>query len=59
MLTVKYVCNEHKRYDPARDGQGGIRGGCTRCKELFELYITMINVTKEQIKRRSEIKNEN
>jgi hypothetical protein len=52
MLTVKYVCDDHKRYDPSRDGQGGIKGGCARCKEIYELYVALYNLTREQIKRR-------
>ena len=52
MLTVKYVCDKHPRYDPGRDGQAGIKGGCYRCVELFELYTALIALTREQIKRR-------
>jgi hypothetical protein len=31
-------CSKHKRYNPAVDGLGGIRGGCTRCGLLFEIW---------------------
>jgi hypothetical protein len=31
-------CAKHKRYNPAVDGAGGIRGGCTRCMLLYEIW---------------------
>jgi hypothetical protein len=31
-------CSRHKRYNPAVDGQGGIRGGCARCNLLFDIW---------------------
>ena len=27
-------CGKHPTYNPAEDGEGGIRGGCTRCYAL-------------------------
>ncbi len=31
-------CSRHKRYNPAVDGRGGIRGGCPRCNLLADIY---------------------
>jgi hypothetical protein len=31
-------CARHKRYNPAVDGLGGIRGACSRCTLLFEIW---------------------
>ena len=31
-------CAKHKRYNPAVDGPGAIRGGCARCMLLFEIW---------------------
>jgi len=31
-------CARHKRYNPAVDGQGGIKAGCLRCNLLFEIW---------------------
>ena len=31
-------CAKHKAYNPAVDGQDGIRGGCPRCRLLFEIW---------------------
>jgi hypothetical protein len=35
-------CSKHKRYNPAVDGVGGIRGGCPRCGLLFEIWETSL-----------------
>jgi hypothetical protein len=31
---VKVKCERHPRYDPERDGRGGIKGGCSTCFSL-------------------------
>jgi len=31
-------CAKHKTYSPAVDGPGGIRGACTRCALLCEIW---------------------
>ena len=31
-------CARHKRYNPAVDGLGAIRGACARCTLLFEIW---------------------
>jgi hypothetical protein len=31
-------CARHKRYNPAVDGAGGIKGGCPRCGLLLEIW---------------------
>jgi hypothetical protein len=35
---VKAKCERHPRYNPERDGRGGIRGGCSTCFSLFDLH---------------------
>jgi hypothetical protein len=35
---VKAKCERHPRYNPERDGRGGIKGGCSTCF----LYTTCI-----------------
>ena len=37
-LRWKGRCSRHPRYDPAEDGEGGIRGGCPRCLRLLEIH---------------------
>jgi hypothetical protein len=35
---VKAKCERHPRYNPERNGRGGIRGGCSTCFSLFDLH---------------------
>ena len=37
-------CGRHKRYNPAIDGLGGIRGGCPRCQLLFEIWQASLHL---------------
>jgi hypothetical protein len=37
-LRWKGRCKRHPRYDPA-DGEGAIKGGCERCRQLLEIYV--------------------
>jgi hypothetical protein len=37
-------CARHKRYNPATDGRGGIRGGCARCGLLADIYETALRL---------------
>ena len=39
-------CAKHKRYNPATDGVGGIRGGCPRCGLLFEIWESSLNLNR-------------
>jgi len=31
-------CAKHKRYNPAVDGRGGVRGACGRCTLLCDIW---------------------
>jgi hypothetical protein len=35
---VKGKCSRHPRYNPDKDGRAGIRGGCSFCFSLYDLY---------------------
>jgi hypothetical protein len=39
-------CAKHKRYNPATDGVGGIRGGCPRCGLLFEIWESSLKLNR-------------
>jgi hypothetical protein len=39
-------CSRHKRYNPAIDGQGGIRGGCPRCSLLFDIWQASLKLNQ-------------
>ena len=41
---VKAKCNRHPRYNPERDGRGGIKGGCSTCFALFDLYQARLSL---------------
>lgn len=37
---VEVKCDKHPRYNPEKEGRGGIRGACTRCEHLFQIFNT-------------------
>jgi hypothetical protein len=39
-------CPRHKRYNPAVDGQGGIKGGCPRCGLLFDIWQASLKLNQ-------------
>ena len=39
-------CAKHKSFNPAVDGLGGIRGGCSRCNLLFEIWETSLKLNQ-------------
>jgi hypothetical protein len=39
-------CAKHKRYNPAVDGPGAIRGACPRCVLLFEIWEASLTLNK-------------
>jgi hypothetical protein len=39
---VKGKCNRHPRYNPEKDGRAGIRGACSCCYSLYDLYQARI-----------------
>ena len=39
-------CARHKRYNPAVDGQGGIKAGCVRCNLIFEIWETSLKLNQ-------------
>ena len=46
--TVKWKgrCSKHQAYDPEQDGEGGIRGGCGRCRLLLDIYLHHTRLTR-------------
>jgi hypothetical protein len=39
-------CAKHKRYNPAIDGQGAIKGGCNRCDLLFRIWEASLQLNQ-------------
>lgn len=55
-LKIAVTCPSHRGYDPAKQGEAGIRGGCIPCTKLLELWNRvqelkqLIDVRKESSK---------
>lgn len=47
-LILKLKCPDHPRYDPITGGQGAIRGACSRCAGLFELWMAYLTITRSR-----------
>jgi hypothetical protein len=45
---VKGKCSRHPRYNPEKDGRAGIRGACSCCFSLFDLYRSRIALDAAQ-----------
>lgn len=45
-IRAKAACARHPRYNPARDGEAGIKGGCVHCKELFDLHTDALRLER-------------
>jgi hypothetical protein len=41
---VKAKCERHPRYNPERDGRGGIKDGCSTCFSLFDLHLARLSL---------------
>ncbi|MBZ5575315.1 MAG: hypothetical protein LAP40_01995 [Acidobacteriia bacterium] len=39
-------CGKHKRYNPAIDGRGAIRGACPRCQLLFDIWEASLRLNQ-------------
>jgi hypothetical protein len=39
-------CAKHKRFNPAIDGRGAIRGACPRCHLLFDIWETSLKLNQ-------------
>ena len=34
-------CETHPRFNPARDGLGGIKGGCHTCHQMWRIWVAI------------------
>lgn len=39
-------CAKHKRFNPAVDGRGAIRGGCLRCTLLVDIWEASLKLNQ-------------
>jgi len=42
-LKVSVRCKKHPKYNPVKQGQGGIKGGCIGCNEVYEVFKCVVN----------------
>ena len=47
-LILKLKCHLHPRYDPTTQGEAAIRGACSRCMGLLELYRAYLNIRQSR-----------
>ena len=52
---VKGKCSCHPRYNPEKDGRAGIRGACSSCFSLYDLYQarTALDAAQREFLRRA------
>lgn len=46
-IRARLTCPAHTRYDPAKQREGGIVGGCLRCHELYSLQLRVEDLATE------------
>ena len=39
-------CAKHKRFNPATDGRGAIRGACPRCHLLYDIWEASLKLNQ-------------
>ena len=47
-FSFRGVCPRHKRYDPIKQGQGGIKGGCPKCAALYSAWSGWIEFMRKR-----------
>lgn len=45
---VKGKCSRHPRYNPEKDGRAGIKGACSCCFSLYDLYQARVALDAAQ-----------
>jgi hypothetical protein len=54
-IRIRANCPRHRGYNPQRDGEDGIRGGCTTCRRIPELYQLGSALTENSRKLKHEL----
>ena len=49
VYRIKGRCPRHPAYNPVKDEQGGIKGGCEECQSLFRAYRAYLQQVHEAI----------
>lgn len=45
-IEARAKCKKHPRYDPAKDGLGGIVGGCLACNRVLSIHQAAENFAR-------------
>lgn len=47
-IKIKWTshCMKHPKYNPEKQGSGGIRGGCMSCEALLKVYESSLSFKK-------------
>lgn len=54
-IKFKLTCPRHRKYDPAKSGESGIKAGCEVCRGLFEFHLSAIQLDDRARKHQEEI----
>jgi hypothetical protein len=60
MLKVHLKCPKHPRYDPSRQFEAGIVGGCPVCQHLFDIWretLALERLIRAQKEKHEQITN--
>lgn len=49
MTVIRLKCPKHRRWNAAKDGEAGIKGGCTHCLEIFKLYLQALRLQRSDV----------
>jgi hypothetical protein len=47
-IKVKSRCQKHPRYNPEKEGEASIRGGCWQCRNVFEVFKLAQELKRKQ-----------
>lgn len=43
-LKKTLTCPRHRGYNPSKDGRAGIKGACTYCERILEIYDRVVSL---------------
>ena len=44
--SVRLTCPKHIRYNPSKEGQGGIKGGCPCCTFIYSAFDSLMKLDR-------------
>jgi hypothetical protein len=49
VLTIRLKCSKkgHSKYNPARDGEAGVKGGCNFCLMMLHVHRAVESLRRE------------